>query len=64
MSKVAHDKSSVRREGAHPSEELHQAMHRNCLICKGRFVSAWTGARICDACRAKSEAASVELVRK
>jgi hypothetical protein len=43
---------------------LQQAMHRACLVCKRRFVSAWTGARICDDCRARSDAASTDRKNK
>ena len=28
-----------------------QAMSRECLICKKRFKSVWTGQRICDECK-------------
>jgi hypothetical protein len=51
-------RSTLRRAGALPplpSAEVFghegQAMSRECLICKKRFNSAWTGQRICDDCK-------------
>jgi hypothetical protein len=32
-----------------------QRMGRICLVCQGRFVSTWTGERICPACRSVEE---------
>ncbi len=45
-------------------DEPQQAMHRTCLVCKRRFVSSWTGARICDECRKDREPGSVDRARK
>jgi hypothetical protein len=63
MSDPAAPKPSVTRANPSPGE-VHQEMHRACLVCKRRFVSAWTGARLCDECRSKRDADSVERVAK
>ncbi len=64
MWKVANGKPSFGREGARQPAELQHAMHRNCLVCKQPFFSTWTGARLCDECRAERDAASNELAQK
>jgi hypothetical protein len=33
-----------------------QRMSRVCLVCKHTFVSDWTGARVCDACKSRRAA--------
>ena len=32
-----------------------QQMGRHCLVCHERFLSAWTGERICSRCRRTGE---------
>ena len=51
--------STLRRAGALPPLPIAkalghegQAMSRECLVCRRRFNSAWTGQRICDDCKA------------
>jgi hypothetical protein len=43
-------------EAATSGHHADQTMSRECLVCKTRFTSAWTGQRICDDCK-KSETA-------
>jgi hypothetical protein len=35
-----------------------QAMSRECMVCRKRFNSTWTGQRICNDCKAAENAES------
>jgi hypothetical protein len=41
-----------------------QRMSRVCLMCKRTFVSDWTGARVCDACKSGGAAPPDDTVPK
>jgi len=45
----ASDRSSVL--GVDKPDHGGQQMGRICLVCHDRFLSAWTGERICNRCR-------------
>jgi hypothetical protein len=46
-----------RRELPHQNgDHAGQNMARECLVCHESFASAWTGQRVCDACRSADAA--------
>ena len=65
MSRIGAPKAlSDQTDPAAKPGHARQRMSRVCLVCKRIFVSDWTGARVCDACKSGRAAMPDEEARR